>query len=59
LKGVEAGWALARAAWGFGCAAEAARVVVLGGFERLGFDEILAFLTGGGGPRWPRPRRGA
>jgi RimJ/RimL family protein N-acetyltransferase len=45
VGGVEAGWGLARSAWGFGYAAEAARAAVLDGFTRLGFDEIIAFTA--------------
>jgi RimJ/RimL family protein N-acetyltransferase len=45
VAGVEAGWGLARAAWGFGYAGEAARAAVADGFERLKFDEIIAFTA--------------
>ena len=39
---IEIGWRLIRPAWGFGYATEAARAAIADGFERLGFDEILA-----------------
>jgi RimJ/RimL family protein N-acetyltransferase len=45
VTGIEAGWGLARAAWGFGYAAEAARAAVLDGFDRLKFEEIIAFTA--------------
>ncbi|MFF7726994.1 GNAT family N-acetyltransferase [Streptomyces sp. NPDC008001] len=45
FTGVEAGWRLARAAWGHGYATEAARAVVAFGFETLGLPEILAVTT--------------
>ncbi len=45
VSGIEAGWGLTRAAWGFGYAGEAAHAAVLDGFERLKFDEIIAFTT--------------
>jgi RimJ/RimL family protein N-acetyltransferase len=45
VTGVEAGWGLVRLAWGFGYAGEAARAVLIDGFERLAFDEIIAFTT--------------
>ncbi len=43
--GIEAGWGLARAAWGFGYAAEAARAAGIDGFDRLKFEEIIAFTA--------------
>ncbi|MFF9813487.1 GNAT family N-acetyltransferase [Streptomyces sp. NPDC014006] len=42
FTGVEAGWRLARPAWGHGYATEAARAVLDFGFARLGLPEILA-----------------
>ncbi|MET9515823.1 GNAT family N-acetyltransferase [Streptomyces sp. NPDC002994] len=45
FAGVEAGWRLARAAWGNGYATEAARAAVAFGFERVGLTEILAVTT--------------
>ncbi|MGW0735231.1 GNAT family N-acetyltransferase [Streptomyces sp. NPDC002851] len=42
FTGVEAGWRLARPAWGHGYATEAARAVLTFGFEDLGLAEILA-----------------
>lgn len=47
FTGVEAGWRLARTAWGHGYATEAARAVVAFGFERLGLAEILAVTAAG------------
>lgn len=47
FHGVEAGWRLARGAWGSGYATEAARAVVGYGFEALGFPEILAIAAAG------------
>ncbi|MDQ2859299.1 MAG: GNAT family N-acetyltransferase [Pseudomonadota bacterium] len=44
-QGVELGWRLARHAWGFGYATEAARALLVHGFERLGLDEILSFTA--------------
>ncbi|MGF6351054.1 GNAT family N-acetyltransferase [Variovorax sp. W2I14] len=44
---VEIGWRLARHAWGQGFATEAARGALQVGFERLGFDEIVAFTAVG------------
>ena len=43
--GVEIGWRLAREAWGWGYASEAARAALTDGFERLGLSEILAFTA--------------
>ncbi|MER6691504.1 GNAT family N-acetyltransferase [Streptomyces minutiscleroticus] len=47
FDGVEAGWRLARSAWGHGYATEAARAVVAFGFGTLGLTEILAVTTAG------------
>ena len=45
LQGVEIGWGLVRSAWGAGYASEAASAAIRDGFERLGFDEILAYTA--------------
>jgi RimJ/RimL family protein N-acetyltransferase len=45
LTGVEAGWRLARPAWGHGYATEAARAALTFGFEHLALPEILAITT--------------
>lgn len=45
FTGVEAGWRLARSAWGHGYATEAARAVVGFGFESLALPEVLAVTT--------------
>ncbi|MFF9774402.1 GNAT family N-acetyltransferase [Streptomyces sp. NPDC013978] len=42
FSGVEAGWRLARTAWGHGYATEAGRAVLDFGFEQLRLPEILA-----------------
>jgi RimJ/RimL family protein N-acetyltransferase len=42
VTGVEAGWRLARAAWGHGYATEAARAALAYGFDTMGLEEILA-----------------
>lgn len=42
FTGVEAGWRLARPAWGHGYATEAARAVLTFGFQNLELPEILA-----------------
>lgn len=47
FTGVEAGWRLARSAWGHGYATEAARAVADFGFTRLGLPEILAVTAAG------------
>jgi RimJ/RimL family protein N-acetyltransferase len=44
---VEIGWRFARKWWGQGLASEAARGALQVGFERLGFDEIVAFTAFG------------
>ncbi|MET0425818.1 MAG: GNAT family N-acetyltransferase [Actinoplanes sp.] len=45
--GVEAGWRLARWAWGHGYATEAARAVIAYGFRSLDLPEILAVAAAG------------
>ena len=45
FTGVEAGWRLARSAWGHGYATEAARAVLDHGFTTVGLDEILAITA--------------
>ncbi|MDI3405240.1 GNAT family N-acetyltransferase [Streptomyces cavernicola] len=45
FTGVEAGWRLARSAWGHGYATEAGRAVMAYGFETLALPEILAITT--------------
>ncbi|MFG2138863.1 GNAT family N-acetyltransferase [Streptomyces sp. NPDC048650] len=45
FTGVEAGWRLARRAWGHGYATEAARAVLSFGFRTLRLPEILAVTT--------------
>ncbi|MFM9370927.1 GNAT family N-acetyltransferase [Streptomyces sp. Da 82-17] len=45
--GVEAGWRLARSAWGHGYATEAGRAVLRFGFETVGLEEILALTAVG------------
>lgn len=42
---VEVGWRLAYDHWGKGYAAEAARVAVADGFDRLGLTEIVSFTV--------------
>jgi ribosomal-protein-alanine N-acetyltransferase len=42
---VEIGWRLAREAWGYGYATEAARAAARFGFENLGLDEIVSFTA--------------
>jgi ribosomal-protein-alanine N-acetyltransferase len=42
FPGVEAGWQLARHAWGRGYATEAARAAMDDGFRRIGLKEIVA-----------------
>jgi RimJ/RimL family protein N-acetyltransferase len=43
--GVEAGWRMARHAWGQGYASEAATAALKDGFERLGLSCIVAFTA--------------
>jgi len=45
MPAVEVGWRLARDAWGFGYATEAARATVGFGFETLGLHEIVSFTV--------------
>lgn len=45
FTGIEAGWRLARTAWGHGYASEAATAVLDYGFRTLGLAEILAVTT--------------
>ncbi|WP_454333669.1 GNAT family N-acetyltransferase [Streptomyces glaucescens] len=45
FTGVEAGWRLARSAWGHGYATEAARAVLDFGFAELDLPEILAITV--------------
>ncbi|MGI5348167.1 GNAT family N-acetyltransferase [Streptomyces sp. CA-250714] len=45
VEGVEAGWRLARTAWGHGYATEAGRAVLEFGFDSLGLQEIVAITT--------------
>ncbi|MEU0226986.1 GNAT family N-acetyltransferase [Streptomyces sp. NPDC006284] len=47
FTGVEAGWRLARSAWGNGYATEAARAVVGFAFEELALAEVLAVTAAG------------
>ncbi|MER5752793.1 GNAT family N-acetyltransferase [Streptomyces sp. NPDC002088] len=47
FTGVEAGWRLARPAWGHGYATEAARAALAFGFDDLGLAEILAVTAVG------------
>lgn len=42
---VEAGWRLARQAWGHGFATEAARAAVAFGFDQLGLQEIVSYTV--------------
>jgi RimJ/RimL family protein N-acetyltransferase len=44
---VEIAWRLARPYWGRGFATEAARAALEDGFNRLGFEEIVAFTVTG------------
>jgi RimJ/RimL family protein N-acetyltransferase len=44
---VEVGWRLAREAWGFGYATEAAGAATAAGFRELGLDEIVSFTAVG------------
>jgi len=43
--GVEIGWRMIRAAWGFGYASEGAAAALRDGFERMGFAEIIAYTA--------------
>ncbi|MFE1788805.1 GNAT family N-acetyltransferase [Streptomyces sp. NPDC059525] len=45
FTGVEAGWRLARSAWGHGYATEAARAALEFGFDTLALPEILAVTS--------------
>ncbi|GIH24196.1 N-acetyltransferase [Acrocarpospora phusangensis] len=45
--GVEIGWRLARSAWGYGYATEAARAVLAEGFRLHGLKEIISFTAVG------------
>jgi RimJ/RimL family protein N-acetyltransferase len=45
FTGVEAGWRLARWAWGYGYATEAALAVLAYGFTTVGLPEIVAVTT--------------
>jgi RimJ/RimL family protein N-acetyltransferase len=47
VTGVEAGWRLARTAWGHGYATEAAHAVLAHGFRALELPEILAIAVAG------------
>jgi RimJ/RimL family protein N-acetyltransferase len=42
---VEVGWRLARPAWGYGYASEAARAALAYGFGEVGLAEIISFTT--------------
>lgn len=42
---VEVGWRLARSAWGYGYASEAARAALTFGFTAAGVDEIVSMTT--------------
>jgi RimJ/RimL family protein N-acetyltransferase len=42
---VEVGWRLARAAWGWGYATEAARAALGAGFDQVGLEEIVSFTS--------------
>lgn len=42
---VDISWRLARHAWGFGYATEAARAVLDDGFSRIGLSEVVAYTT--------------
>lgn len=50
---VEVGWRLAKSAWGYGYATEAARAAMNWGFRNLGSDEIVSFTV----PQNQRSRR--
>ena len=42
---VEIGWRLARHAWGFGYATEAARAALTDAFDRVGLDGVIAYTS--------------
>lgn len=42
---VEVGWRLARSAWGFGYATEAARAALAYAFDALGLEEVVSFTA--------------
>ena len=44
---IEVGWRLARHAWGFGYATEAAEAAIEDGAERLGFTNFVSFTSRG------------
>ena len=43
--GVEIGWRMNRAAWGFGYASEGAAAALRDGFERARFEEVIAYTA--------------
>lgn len=43
--GVEIGWRMARGAWGFGYASEGAAGALRDGFERMMFEEVIAYTA--------------
>jgi RimJ/RimL family protein N-acetyltransferase len=47
LRGIEIGWRLARTAWGFGYATEAARAILGYAFGELGLSEVYAIAAAG------------
>lgn len=47
MPAVEIGWRLARGAWGYGYATEAARAAAEHGLTEIGLDEIVSFTTTG------------
>lgn len=57
LTGIEAGWRLARHAWGQGYASEAARAALAFAFERLGVSEVSAITATGNLPSQAVMRR--
>lgn len=42
---VEIGWRLARPAWGYGYATEAARAALAYGFEQVGLEQVVSFTA--------------
>jgi RimJ/RimL family protein N-acetyltransferase len=48
--GIEIGWRLDRAAWGFGYATEAARLCVDHAFGPLGLETLVAYTAAGNAP---------